>query len=137
MKALAKSLLAAAVAALLVSPAVAQVSIEARLGRHVAARVSTGVVRVGDHDPRHQHRAEHRRGGAAARRGHSHGRWETVCEQVLVPGYWTEERVPATYGWIYSSCGHRHWGLIDRGGCRRVWVPERYETRHRRVWVAC
>ncbi|HEX5050527.1 MAG TPA: hypothetical protein VFZ65_02030 [Planctomycetota bacterium] len=67
---------------------------------------------------------------------HQQGHWETRCEQVLVPGYWSEEHVPATYGWIYSLCGHREWGIVDRGGCRRVWVPDRWETRSHRVWVA-
>jgi len=66
-----------------------------------------------------------------------HGHWETVCEQVFVPGCWREEHVPPTYGWVHSSCGHRHWGLIDRGGCRRIWVPAHHETRSRRVWVGC
>ncbi|MCA8965248.1 MAG: hypothetical protein H6838_00175 [Planctomycetes bacterium] len=129
MKALPLSVLAALCAALLSDAAAAQVSIQARLGRNVSARVSTGVVSA-----RHDH--DHGR-GASTRHQSQRGRWETVCEQVLVPGYWKEEHVPARYGWIYSGCGHRHWGLIDRGGCRRVWVPERYETRHRRVWVRC
>ncbi len=65
------------------------------------------------------------------------GHWETVREQVLVPGYWQEQHVPPTYGWITDRCGHRHWGIIDAGGCRQVWVPARWETRCRQVWVSC
>ncbi|MBL8753228.1 MAG: hypothetical protein JNK15_08000 [Planctomycetes bacterium] len=116
-------------------PADAQISLEAKLGRHLR-----GSIVVQDHGVDH--------GPSRGSRGHRdsrpcpppapRGHWETVHEQVLVPGYWKDEHVPATYGWIYSSCGHRHWGLIDRGGCRRVWVPDRWETRCRQVWVpAC
>lgn len=63
------------------------------------------------------------------------GRWETRCEQVLVPGYWDVEHHPAVYGWVYDSCGHRHWGVTEPAHDHRVWVPARYETRSRRVWV--
>lgn len=125
MKALPLSVLAALCAAFFSCDAVAQLSIHARVGRHVTATVTASPVLAG-----HDHRSERGRARHA-------GRWETVCEQVLVPGYYREEHVPPSYGWIYDRCGHRHWGMIDRGGCRRVWVPERYETRHRRVWVRC
>lgn len=80
-------------------------------------------------------RAGHEHGGH--RRLRQSGHWEIRYEQVLVPGYWEERNVPATYGWIYSQCGHRHWGIIDRGGCQRVWVPPRWESCPRRVWVPC
>lgn len=70
---------------------------------------------------------------APAPRGH----WETVCEEVLVPGYWHEEHVPPTYGWVRGHCGRLEWGMIDPGGCRQVWVPARYEHRSRQVWVTC
>ena len=105
----------------------AQISIEGRLGNLVR-----GTVVLGHHDHRgHNHRS------APVRRAPVHqGHWQTVCEQVLVPGYWHEQHVPPTYGWIYH-CGHSHWGIVDRGGCRRVWVPARWETRSRRVWVPC
>ncbi len=65
------------------------------------------------------------------------GRWETVCEQVWVEGYWREEHEPARYGWLCDPCGHRHWGVVEPERCQRVWVPGRYESRHRRVWVRC
>lgn len=71
------------------------------------------------------------------RRDHSHGHWDTIYEDVLVPGYWHEEHVPPTYGWIYERCGARHWGIVDAGGCRRVWIEARCERRARRVWVPC
>ncbi|MCK5945006.1 MAG: hypothetical protein KAI24_23665 [Planctomycetes bacterium] len=67
------------------------------------------------------------------RRGHGH--WETRCERVLVPGYWDRQHVPAVYGWIYSGCGHRHWGIIKPACFESVWIPARWETRSRRVWV--
>lgn len=65
------------------------------------------------------------------------GHWETVQEQVMVPGFWQEQHVPPTYGWILQSCGHQVWGVIDAGGCRQVWIPARWETRCRQVWVSC
>jgi hypothetical protein len=106
----------------------AQISIEGRIGRGVRGQVIIG---GHDHDSRrpvcepvHRHRAP---------RGH----WETVHEQFLVPGYWREDHVPPTYGWVHDSCGHRHWGIVDPGGCRRIWVPARWETRCRQVWVNC
>lgn len=104
----------------------AQVSFEARLGRHLRG----SVVVAGDHGGGHGH---YNRGG----RSRSHGHWETVHEQVLVPGYWRDEHVPPTYGWIVDRCGHRRWGVVDQGGCRRIWVPARWETRCRQVWVSC
>lgn len=108
----------------------AQFSVSASIGRNVRGSVS-----VGHHDHhRHVAREPVRR---LPHSSHSHGHWQTVCEQVLVPGCWREEHVPPTYGWVHDSCGHRHWGIVDHGGCRRVWVPARYETRHRRVWVGC
>jgi hypothetical protein len=118
-------ILAAALAAAVSAPA--QISIEARFGRHPRATVKVG----GHHHHDHHHHCE------PVRRPVQRGRWETVEEQCLVPGYWRDEHVPPTYGWIVDSCGHRHWGIVDRGGCRRVWVPARWETRSRRVWVAC
>jgi hypothetical protein len=56
---------------------------------------------------------------------------------VLVPGYWTEQHVPPTYGWIRGHCGRLEWGIVAPGGCQRTWVPARYEHRTRRVWVGC
>lgn len=105
----------------------AQVSFEGRIGRQVR-----GSVVIGHRD--HDHRTHSRvRRVPAPPRGH----WKTVYEEVLVPGYWREEHVPPTWGWIVESCGHRRWGIVAQGGCRRVWVPARYETRARQVWVAC
>src|SRR5262245_13813411 len=70
--------------------------------------------------------------------GHrSFGHWETITEPVHIPGFWTEECVPARYGWVYDHCGRRVWSIVEPAGCRRVWVPARCETRTRRVWVRC
>lgn len=125
-------LLAALGAALAAAPASAQVSISARLGRNVTVQVGfPDECRIEpvrrprydrDHDDDHRHR---------------HGRWETRWERVLVPGFWREEHVPPSYGWIHDRCGRRHWGIVDPGGCRQVWVPGRYEMRQTRVWVRC
>jgi hypothetical protein len=65
------------------------------------------------------------------------GYWQTVTEQVLVPGCWREEVVPPTYGWVRNHCGRLEWAIVQPGGCRRIWVPARYETRTRQVWVPC
>lgn len=139
MKALPLSALAALCAAFFSLDVAAQSRIEARPGLRVSPRLVTGAVQVGHDHGRGSNRgrgSDRNRGFEDRSRSHG-GHWETVCEQVLVPGYWTEQHVPPSYGWIYSSCGHRQWGLIDRGGCRRIWVPARYETRHRQVWVRC
>jgi len=65
------------------------------------------------------------------------GYYRTVCEPVLVEaGHWHTEVIPPSYGWVYDRCGHRHWGIVEPGGSRRVWCPPRYENRTRRVWVA-
>jgi hypothetical protein len=111
----------------------AQFSIEASIGRNVR-----GSVAVGQHDG-HRHVVARE---PVRRTQHSapvviHGHWKTVCEEVFVPGCWREEHVPPTYGWVYGSCGHAHWGIVDAGGCRKIWVPGHYETRTRSVWVAC
>jgi hypothetical protein len=120
----------------------AQVVIEARLGRDLRGAVVIGNQR--DYRDRDRDHRDHRRFDRS--RDHCEpirraplprGRWETVEEQYLVPGYWDEHHVPPTYGWIYDHCGRRHWGIIDHGGCRRVWVPARWETRCRQVWVTC
>lgn len=109
----------------------AQFSIEARFGRHVGA-----VVRLADCAPRRAP-CPPARPVFDDRHERHHGHWQTVSEQVLVPGYWREEHVPPTYGWTVDHCGCRRWTMIDPGGCRRVWVPERWETRTRQVWVRC
>jgi len=54
---------------------------------------------------------------------------------VLLPGYWDERHVPARYGWVYDACGNGRWGLVAPASCERFWVPARYETQRRRVWV--
>lgn len=109
----------------------AQISIQGSVGRHIAGGV---VVSHNDHGDRHgSHRHGHGRHTPVRARGH----WRIVEEQVLVPGYWREQHVPPTYGWTIDRCGHRHWGVVDAGGCRRIWVPARYETRTRRVWSPC
>ena len=68
-------------------------------------------------------------------RNHSYGHWVTRPERVLVPGYWSVERHAAVYGWVYDPCGHRVWGVLEPAHNHRVWVPARYETRSRQVWV--
>jgi hypothetical protein len=112
----------------------AQITIEGRLGRHIR-----GTVVLAGHDDHHGHRhnrdVDHRRHREVERRERGH--WKTVHEKVRVPGYWRDEHVPATYGWVIDSCGHRNWGIVDHGGCRRVWVPACWETRSRQVWVRC
>lgn len=111
----------------------AQIAIQGKLGNAVRGSVVLG------HDHHHGH--GHNHGNhvrfSPVRRAPARGHWETRCEQVLVPGYWSEQHVAPTYGWVWDHCGHRHWGIVDRGGCRRVWVPARWETKHRRVWVTC
>ena len=119
-------ILAAVLAAAVSAPA--QFSIEGRIGRHVR-----GALNLGGCEPRHRDHSEPVRRRPVQPRGH----WETVHEQYLVPGYWSEEHVPPTYGWIKDHCGRRRWGIVDQGGCRTVWVPARWETRCRQVWVAC
>lgn len=119
----------------------AQISIEGRIGRHVVGKVTVG------HD-HHDHARGHRDARRVApvvrhhvepvlRRPAAHGHWQTVEEQVLVPGFWQEQHTPPTYGWVTDDCGHRRWGVVAPGGCRQVWVPARWETRTRRVWVPC
>jgi hypothetical protein len=111
----------------------AQFSVEARIADNVR-----GSVTFGEHaGHRHAVSREPVRRMSHAAPFEVRGHWETICEQVLVPGCWREEHVPPTYGWVYGSCGHRHWDVIDRGGCRRIWVPAHYETCSRRIWVGC
>jgi hypothetical protein len=64
------------------------------------------------------------------------GHWETVCEQVLVPGYWRQECAPARYGWVRDHCGRAVWGVIEPEHTARIWVPASYRTERHRVWVA-
>jgi hypothetical protein len=119
----------------------AQVSIEARIGRNIVGQVVVGARDHGDHyrgDRGDRGSRDHRRHVVPVRRVPApRGHWETVQERYLVPGYWSEQHVPPTYGWIVDSCGHRRWGVVDAGGCRRVWIPARWETRSNRVWVPC
>lgn len=102
----------------------AQITVAGKLGRHVV-----GSVTFGHPSPRPRMHVEPVRHIAPS------GHWETVCEQVLVPGYWVEQHVPPTYGWVRGHCGRLEWGIVDPGGCRQVWVPPRYEHRTRQVWV--
>jgi hypothetical protein len=117
----------AALLGLAVSVPAQRISFEGQFGRSPRGVVvvdAGGGRSFGGH---RDHCGDHRRP-----RGH----WETVHEQVLVPGYWRDEHVPPTYGWIVDRCGHRHWGIVHPGGCHRIWVPARYETRCRQVWVS-
>jgi len=68
-------------------------------------------------------------------RRHSHGHWQTRCEQVLVPGYWDIQYHAAVFGWVLDSCGHRSWGVLEPAHDHRIWVPACYETQTRQVWV--
>ena len=111
----------------------AQILVEGRIGRHVRGSIS-----LGHHEP--HYRAAHRepvRHLPYTAPLPVHGHWQTVREPVLIPGYWQEQHVPPTYGWVSDRCGRVSWGVVDPGGCRSVWVPERYEQRTRRVWVTC
>ena len=123
------------VAAALAAMAPAQkLSIEGRIGRAISGSVMVG----SDHGHRHSHRHRgHVHVEPVLRAPARHGHWKTVYEEVLVPGYWSDQHVPATYGWIYESCGHRRWGIVAPASCTRVWIPARYETRSRQVWVPC
>ncbi|MFN3243935.1 MAG: hypothetical protein ACE37K_20685 [Planctomycetota bacterium] len=100
--------------------------------RRATRNVNRGAIRSGRHDGRGVSRRSYGRHDVHRR---SFGRWETRCERVLVPGYWDRQHVPAVFGWIYDSCGRRHWGIVTPACYQRVWVPARYETRSRRVWV--
>ncbi|MBL8732624.1 MAG: hypothetical protein JNN13_09680 [Planctomycetes bacterium] len=111
----------------------------------VVQKVARDVGRVAAALAPHGHGREHGRDRGYGRehghdRGHDRaprGRWETVTERVLVPGYWREEHVPPVYGWRFDHCGHRYWGIVQEGGCRRIWVPPHWETRCRQVFVRC
>jgi len=72
---------------------------------------------------------------ARAYTNYGHGYWVTRPQQVLVPGYWSVQRQAAVYGWVYDPCGRRVWGVVEPACSHRVWVPARYETQNRRVWV--
>ena len=63
------------------------------------------------------------------------GRWVTRTQQVLVPGHWGRRYVPATHGWVLDVGGLRLWGILTPAGYQDVWVPARYETQRRRVWL--
>jgi len=126
-----------AVAALLLAAVSlpAQWSIEARIGRSLGT-----AIRVADCAPRHRAPCPPVRrvfDDCHDRHDRQRGHWQTVSEQFLVPGYWRDEHVPPTYGWVVDHCGCRRWAMVDPGGCRRVWVPDRWETRTRQVWVRC
>jgi len=59
----------------------------------------------------------------------------TRLDEVLLPGHWDLRYVPAVYGWSRDGCGGRRWGVVAPAGHRHVWVPARYESQRRRVWV--
>lgn len=127
----------------------AQLVIEGKLGRDVRVAAHIGAVghahRGPVHTPpivrpvsRHRHgHDDHAHRGHGRGHGHTHGYWTTVSEEVTVPGYWREERIPARYGWVVDSCGHRIWSIVEPGCTHRVWVPPRCEVRTRRVFVRC
>lgn len=123
-----------AVAALLLAAVSlpAQLTVDARFGLHVG-----GAVRLADCGDHHRSIRPSPQRMADDCRVRSHGHWQTVTEQVLVPGFWRDDWVAPTYGWVVDFWGCRRWVMIDPGGCRRVWVPDRWETRTRQVWVRC
>jgi hypothetical protein len=129
-----------AVAALLLAAVSvpAQWSIEARFGRPVRPAAPAGpAVRVVDGSPRHRGPCPPARRLFDDCRTLPRGHWQTVSEQFLVPGFWRDEHVPPTYGWVVDCWGRRCWAMVDPGGCRQVWVPARWELRTRQVWVNC
>jgi hypothetical protein len=149
----------------LAAAAPAQVRLEGTLGRHIQVGVQVGADRshreqvgvvFGDHggehgrsrdrrnDRRNDRRDDRRDDGHGRGRGRgddhgrsSHGHWQTIREEVRVPGYWREECVPAQYGWVRDSCGRRVWGIVVAACTRSVWVPPHCEFRTRQVWVPC
>jgi hypothetical protein len=118
----------------------AQLHVEAQLGRHVRATADVGGVRFdgrGRVEPRgREYRpfADHR---APVRFERPTGYWRTITEEVWVPGYFRQEYVPATYGWIVDSCGRRSYEVIAPACTREIWVPGRFECRTRQVFVRC
>ncbi|GDY03033.1 hypothetical protein LBMAG49_23620 [Planctomycetota bacterium] len=64
------------------------------------------------------------------------GHWETVCQQVWVPGYWRYECVPARFGVIESRCGRRFFGEIEPAHTVQAYVQGCYRTDTRNVWIA-
>ncbi|MBL8858008.1 MAG: hypothetical protein JNL28_05865 [Planctomycetes bacterium] len=61
--------------------------------------------------------------------------YETITEQVWVPG--REERVyiPARYEWRYDACGRAYQVLVCPARYETRCTPGRFETRTREVWV--
>ena len=111
----------------LAAAAPAQIHFDGILGRRVQVSGSVGAV------SRPAVRAVTRHGDF--RRPVHSGHWQTVTEQVHVPGYYKNEFVPPRYGWYTNACGHQVYGLIEPGHMHRCWVPARCETRTRRIWV--
>lgn len=125
----------------LAAAAPAQIRLDGILGRHiqVGVQVSSGrshaepvPVRVPERHGRNRSRTDRGRDD-----GRGHGHWQTVSEQVHIPGYWHDEYAPARYGWLRDACGRLVWGVVQPACSRRVWVPPRCETMTRQVWVRC
>ncbi len=131
----------------------AQVRLEGILGRHVQVGVQVGsdrnhrepvrVVLTGSHGGEHGRGRDDRHDGddhgwsrGRGDRGR-HGSWQTISEEVRVPGYWREECVPAQYGWVRDHCGRMLWTIVVPACHRNIWVPPHCETRSRQVWVPC
>ncbi len=128
----------------LVPAATAQIQIGARIGRHVSVGATVGShgvgVRVSATPSRGAHRYDSHRHGShrPAPVHHQRGHFQTVTERVWVPGCSRQVWVPAQYGWIVDSCGHRRWGVICAGHYQTVQEPGYWKTVTRRVWVpAC
>ena len=115
----------------------AQVRISADIGKslRVGARVGDVAVSYRRDDPRDRF---HQR--SFGRRTHDAGRnagyWRTIRERVCVPGHFETIQVPAEYGWRIDDCGRRYRCIVRPAFVRRVWCPERWEWRTRRVWCA-
>jgi hypothetical protein len=116
----------------LVPTAASQISIGARVSRHVSvgATFGRGGVGIGVSLDSHRHR-----GHRAPVVHHRHGHYKHVSERVFVPGCSRQVWVPAQYGWVVDSCGHRRWGVVCAGYYRTVQEPGCWQTVTRRVWV--
>lgn len=123
----------------LVPAATAQIQIGARIGRHVSVgatfdshRAGVGVRVFHGSGP---HRGAYRAPVHAPRHGVATGHFQTITEQVWVPGCTRQVWVPDRYGWIVDSCGRRHWAIVCAGHYETVQEPGYWKTVTRRVWV--
>jgi hypothetical protein len=78
-----------------------------------------------------------RRGGPHPSRGHAFrpGHWTVQTYRVWEPGFYRTEFVPPLYRDIVDQCGITVRICVRQGFERQVWVPGRYVTRTKRVWI--